>query len=703
MSESFVLIDLGVIALAALVFGIAASRLRQSSSLGYIVAGVALGPLVLRYLVPGEGLSPVFGELGIIMILFYLGLELNLKRIREAGAIPFVMAAGQMVFAFSAGFITGKLFGLSDIAAAVCGAVIICTSTVMVARFILDRNMMQEVSSRIALSILMLQDFFGIFTLVFISSLSMQKSLNIFVLNALLFIIAMFFLVSKASRHVLNFLHSLGHGDKMVFYAIGIGVVSAFVGAELGLSTTLGAYFAGFALAESAYGDRIKRELGVFREFFILFFFVSFGATLFYNPLTGTASIPAFAQLLPIIFLAAALTVAYLVSSALAFFSTGTLFGLDKNTISGVNALLVPLGEFVIIIVTAASPILPPPVLDIILPTSFLLILFTAPLGPLLFDARKQVADIYSSLMPKSIEKTFASSHKRIAYASHLLNNPVLQDQYVQSVGRMIRNLVIAFSIVYIGVLLRHNLQDAGSTFLPGIPGQATVGFILLLVVTWPLYKFVSELRFLVEVVSRSMLRSTFPAVARSSLLIEDEVAEVFTGLLLTSIGLSATVAIYYAFPNELLYLVVPVAFTMLSLMHLSRSFYALIEHFDSFGEFSNGPEFEPETRDDRILGLTKEFEDHARQFRTLHNERERLKERVRDALHAGNIAIVRSLLTQFKRREEKLMRGLSTPRAQSSHKLMKLVSVSDTRASLETYLLRHAQENKRNPRHTRH
>jgi hypothetical protein len=172
---------------------------------------------------------------------------------------------------------------------------------------------------------------------------------------------------------------------------------------------------------------------------------------------------------------------------------------------------------------------------------------------------------------------------------------------------------------------------------------------------------------------------------------VEDEVAEVFTGLLLAVIGVAATVGIYYAFPNQLLFTVVPIAYTMLVLMGLSRAFSTLIEHFEPMGELSVG-EDEPEVLDESVQNLKLDFEEHTRRFNLLHSERELLKERVKEALHDGDNKRVRSLLSQFKRKEETIMRKMVLPPRQTKANLPGMVRPADSKTAIEYYLLRRAK-----------
>src|SRR3989338_3731781 len=120
--EQIPVIQIGVIVLASLVLGVIFTRLGHSSAIGYIVAGMLLGPMGINYIVPGAAgtdLAAFFGEIGVMMLLFYLGLELNIRKFLESGVVATILAFIEMLFAFIAGFAVAKIFGFQDLHAVV--------------------------------------------------------------------------------------------------------------------------------------------------------------------------------------------------------------------------------------------------------------------------------------------------------------------------------------------------------------------------------------------------------------------------------------------------------------------------------------------------------------------------------------------------------------------------------------------------------
>src|SRR3990167_5495789 len=117
-------IGLGVIALVPLLIGLILTRIGLPSSLGYIFSGMLLGPLFLGFLSPGESITQLFGEIGVLMLLFYLGLELSIERFRQNGALSLALVFVEFVTAFVAGFAVAKFLGLSDLESVVIGGML---------------------------------------------------------------------------------------------------------------------------------------------------------------------------------------------------------------------------------------------------------------------------------------------------------------------------------------------------------------------------------------------------------------------------------------------------------------------------------------------------------------------------------------------------------------------------------------------------
>lgn len=644
MAEQIPIIDIGIAVVVALGVGTIFKKLKLGTSVGYIIAGLILGPIFLGFLTPGKGLAPVFGEIGIMLLLFYLGLELSLKKLTETGVFSTALVLVQMIFGFAFGFFIAKVFGFSNLEAIVIGSLLPMASTAIIGNFVLEKRISGEPEGRIALSSLVIEDFAGVFILVFISGLVLKQSSFHLISNSLFFVIAMFYVVRKISKYALNFLHAYGQADKMVLYAIGIGILVAYLGTFLGLSPIVGAYFAGFALAESAYGMRIKKEIGFFREFFILFFFVSFGSTLFYDSEIHQIIFPEDPFVL--IAIVSLLVAANILANFIAFAFIGNALGISANTSVNIALLMsLGIGEFGIIIASTAAGILPRG--SDILSIAFMLTISSTLVGYFLYSKSKCITSIFLKIYPKNLRDFFSrrfSSNviKSISFSSRI------QSEYYSSLKKLFAYLVTVVAIVY--VLSLFNLDFS---LFPGLSPEISLGLIVLPLIIWPIYNMVEELRFLSKKASESILRSVFPLIRLKKVSFESPAGEVVVSLLLTGIGFIASVFFYYS--TNLTFVVIPISYTLISAMYLSRSIYSLFEKYESLEEITR----EEGAQEKSLLHLSKEFDEEGQKFRELTLLRSQAKEQIQEAIQAGDFKKARALFHAFKKKETASLIGL--------------------------------------------
>ncbi|MDO8624577.1 MAG: cation:proton antiporter, partial [Candidatus Diapherotrites archaeon] len=372
------LTEIGVILGFALVLSIFFKRIGQNPVLGFILSGFLLGPFLLGYIHPGNELLSAFAEMGLFVLLFYLGIELSFRDFMKAGVPTLGLALVDMLFSVIGGVIIAIVSGFSLLFSVVVGMMLFSTSSAIVGKFLLDRGLMKDKTAQLAMAILILQDFLGILLLVFISSLSNSGSALQLGLTAVVFAAVAFYGVHRLSGVVERLFEQFNlSAIELTLYGLGIGLLVATLGSFLGLSSALGAYFAGFALSELKAGTRVKEQLEFLREFFLLFFFVAFGATLFFDPVLGIAILPPFADLLFVFGFTLILSCAAILAHAISLTMAGPLFGLTNRASSEVAVLLTPLGEFVIIIALAAIPLLGKTEAALLSPIAFLLILIT--------------------------------------------------------------------------------------------------------------------------------------------------------------------------------------------------------------------------------------------------------------------------------------------------------------------------------------
>lgn len=378
VAESLPLTTIGVILVFGLVLSVFFKRIGQNPVLGFILAGFLLGPVGFHFLTAEDALVKGFSELGLFVLLFYLGIELSFRDFVKAGVPTLGLALADMIASALAGFLIAYLAGFSLLFSVAVGLMMFSTSSAIVGKFILDKGLIRKKSAQMGLAVLILQDFLGILVLVFVSSFSSSGSAFDLGLTAVVFAGVSFYAVHRLSKLVERFFQSQNlTATELTLYAMAVGLIVATVGSFLKLNPALGAYFAGFALSELSAGERVKQQINFSRDFFLLFFFVAFGASLFFNAELQSVIIPSGDQLVFLVGLAVLLGVVSIIVHGVVLTILGPLFGITNRESSEMAILLSPLGEFVIIIAISVIPLLVASEALSLAPVAFLIILVT--------------------------------------------------------------------------------------------------------------------------------------------------------------------------------------------------------------------------------------------------------------------------------------------------------------------------------------
>jgi len=440
----------GIVIIIAIFLSILAKKLGQNAAIGFILAGFILGPFGLRLLHPQDPVVLAFSELGLFILLFYLGLELSLKEFLEAGKSGFGLAIIDMVVSAAAGFAIAHFFGFSLLFSILAGFMLFSTSTAIVAKFAIDKGLMQRASTKLAISILILQDFLGILLVVLITSSASKGSALDVALTSLVFAIAVFIAVQQLSKFIEGWMMGNNFGQtEITLYALGVGLVVATLASLLGLSPALGAYFAGFALAETMAGKKIKRDVNFMRDFFLVFFFVGFGTTIFFNPEVTAQVFPSLDFLASVGIVALLMALAAIAAHFLVFTIFGSRFGMNKEDSVDASVLLVPLGEFVVIIATAALVVVQPSEKAIVPVLAFMLIIITVFAFEPLYKARRLLEKL-AGFIP--------SFSKTIHHSTVEAHTPYSQKQ-LQSLAW---NLFVIVCLAWLTVILYNQLPTFG-------------------------------------------------------------------------------------------------------------------------------------------------------------------------------------------------------------------------------------------------
>lgn len=362
----------------AYAFGLLAHRLRVQPLVGYLFAGVLVGPFTPGF-IADQGLASELAEIGIILLMFGVGLHFSLKDLVSVARVAVPGALGRIVAATGMGMALAWALGWGIGAGVVFGLALSVASTVVLVRALQERRMLDTERGRIAVGWVVVEDLAMILALVLLPALaeatregapSAAGPVALSLAFTLAKVGAFVAVMLVGGRRVIPWLmHYTAHtGSRELFrlavYAIALGV--AFAAAKLfGASFALGAFFAGMVLGESRLSQRATEEAMPLRDAFAVLFFVSVG--MLFNPRVLTEA--------PLAVLA---TVAVIVlGKSVAAFGIIRAFGYSRGTALTVSAGLAQIGEFSFILagLGVASGLLPEEARDLILAGSIISIM----------------------------------------------------------------------------------------------------------------------------------------------------------------------------------------------------------------------------------------------------------------------------------------------------------------------------------------
>ncbi|HET9025380.1 MAG TPA: cation:proton antiporter [Burkholderiaceae bacterium] len=257
-----------------------ALRLRQPTIVAFLLVGILVGPSVLGWVAP-TGEVHLFAEIGIAVLLFVVGLKLDINLVRQLGTVALVAGAGQMALTVACGLGLALLLGFDFIASVYLAIALAFSSTIVIVKLLSDQREIDALHGRIAMGILILQDIAVVVAMIAIGSWTSDAESP----WRTVALIAVKLAVGAAAiallmRFVLpRLLAVLARSQELLLvFALAWGIALATLGEAFGFSKEVGAFVAGFALASTPFREAISTRLTSIRDFLLLFFFVNLGA-----------------------------------------------------------------------------------------------------------------------------------------------------------------------------------------------------------------------------------------------------------------------------------------------------------------------------------------------------------------------------------------------------------------------------------------
>ena len=394
----------------ALVFGWITQRLGLSTLVGYMLAGIAVGPFTPGF-VADSHLASQMAEIGVILLMFGVGMHFHPQDLLRVWRIAVPGAIAQSALAAAAGWASARLFGWSHTAGMVFGMALAVASTVVLMRMLVEQDRLSSRDGHVAVGWLIVEDLFTVVALVVLPSLALEDSsagavalgVATGIGKAAVFAALVWIVGTRVVAPVIERLARTRSSElfTLMVFVIALGV--ALVASEVfHVSVALGAFFAGLVVGQSRFGTQAATDMAPFRDVFSALFFVSIG--MLFNPAFVTSEPWMVAAALGIV-----LVLKPLVALAIVMLMRDTL-----RTGLTVAVGLAQIGEFSFILAVLGQSlgILPAQGMDVLVVTAIVSIA----INPLLFRAlaafevrSKQQAEVASASARADIESRDAA------------------------------------------------------------------------------------------------------------------------------------------------------------------------------------------------------------------------------------------------------------------------------------------------------
>ncbi len=326
----------------ATILGFFGRYLKQPLIPLYILAGLIIGPLGLGWITDSEVIRTL-SEIGVAFLLFVVGLELNLSKLKDVGRVIIIGSIVQIAAMFFVGIFFGFILGFSGNALIYVGLIVSFSSTMVVIKLLADKNELDTLHGRIVIGILLMEDLFAILALSAVQTLNNFSAF--FLAEAILKVAGFLIIAYVCGKFVFPTIFKIAARSQEILFLLAITVCFAFgmLSVIFGFSIAIGAFVAGVALANLPYNVEIESKVRSLRDFFATIFFVSLGMGLV---LSGFKE-----WIIPLIVLTAIILIfkPLLITTILSF------FGYKRKTSFMTSTTLAQTSEFSLILVAQGA------------------------------------------------------------------------------------------------------------------------------------------------------------------------------------------------------------------------------------------------------------------------------------------------------------------------------------------------------------
>lgn len=274
---------IAVILAIATVAGLIATRLRQPLIVAFIAVGIAVGPVGTGW-VTADNTIELLARLGIAILLFLVGLRLDIQMIRNTGPVALATGLGQVAFTSVIGYLIALGLGMDSVTAVYVAVALTFSSTIIIVKLLSDKRELDQLHGRIAVGFLIVQDIVVVLVMIVLTAFGQGAgdNLSLGIVEVLLKGACLLGGTWLLTRYVLPWLlpHIARSQELLVLFGVSYATSVAALSEWLGFSSEVGAFLAGVSLASTPFREALGARLVSLRDFLLLFFFLDLGARL---------------------------------------------------------------------------------------------------------------------------------------------------------------------------------------------------------------------------------------------------------------------------------------------------------------------------------------------------------------------------------------------------------------------------------------
>ena len=276
-------LEFAVILFLAAAAGSLGLLLRQPLIVMFIALGILIGPSVLN-IIHSQQQIHLLSEIGIALLLFIVGLKLDLNLIKSIGRIALLTGLGQVIFTSAAGFLIGLALGFSGVQSLYIAVALTFSSTIIIVKLLTDKKEIDSLHGQIAIGFLIVQDLVVILVMLMLSAVgksgdsSLLREFAVTSLKGAGLAAAIYLLMKWVIPGLTHF--QARSQELLSLFSVAWAILLASLSELMGFSSEVGAFLAGVSLASTPFREAISSRLVSLRDFLLLFFFINLGSTL---------------------------------------------------------------------------------------------------------------------------------------------------------------------------------------------------------------------------------------------------------------------------------------------------------------------------------------------------------------------------------------------------------------------------------------